>query len=119
VSAAERVKRFSKSTLGATVDTVSDYVDLASQLVAEYFNQRYKITKKVEDIKKATIGALYALKIGFIRSIVEALFITTGILALVVGVVMLLSRVVPLEFVLIGYGLIACIVVLLRLKVNP
>jgi hypothetical protein len=113
------IRKFSKKTIGKTVDTVADYVDLASQLVVEYFNQRYKIEKKVEEVKKAILQALYALKTGFIRSIVEAIFLATGLIALIVGVVMIITKVIPLEYVLIGYGLIACMIVLLRMKVNP
>lgn len=113
------IRKISKSSLGTAVDTVTDYVDLASQFIAEYFNQRYKIQKRVEDVKRATLQALYALKVGFIRSIVEALFLTTGLLALIVGIIILLRKVIPLEFVLIGYGLIVCIIVLLRMKINP
>ena len=112
------VRKLSKSTIGRSVDTVSDYVDLISQFIAEYFNQKYKIKKKVEDIKQSTLNALYALKTGFIRSIVEAIFLATGLLALVVGVVMILSKVVPLEYILVGYGLLAMIIVLLRLKLR-
>ena len=39
------INKLSKKTLGSKVDTVADYIDLLSQLVAEYFNQRYKIKK--------------------------------------------------------------------------
>jgi hypothetical protein len=112
------IRKLSKGSFGKSVDTVADYVDLASQLIVEYFNQRYKIEKKVEDVKRATLNALYALKAAFIRSIVEALFLSTGLLALVIGIIILLSKVVPIEYVLIGYGLLVTIAVLLLMKVK-
>ena len=112
------VRKVSKKTIGQSVDTVADYIDLMSQLVAEYFNQRYKIKKKVEDIRKATLRSLYALKKEFMKSVVEALFLVTGLLALVVGIIILLANYFPLESILIVYGLIVTIVVLLKMKVN-
>jgi hypothetical protein len=112
------MKDISRSTIGRTVDNVADYVDLVSQLIVEYFNQRYKIQKKVEDIKRATLQTLFALKIGFIKTMVETMFLLTGLLALIVGMILLLTKVMPLEYVLIGYGLIVCIIVLLRMKVK-
>lgn len=112
------IGNISKKTLGKKVDTVADYIDLAAQMISEYFNQRYKISKRVEDIKAATINALYALKSNFIKSIAEGILLATGLLALVVGIIMVLTRILPLEYVLIGYGLIVTIFVLLRLKVS-
>jgi len=112
------IENLSKKTLGKKVDSVADYVDLAAQMIAEYFNQRYKISKKVEDIKIATINALYALKSNFIKSIVEGIFLATGLLALVVGLIIILTQIFPLEYVLIWYGLVVTIFVLLRLKVR-
>jgi hypothetical protein len=118
MAADKMMQKVSKSTLGTAVDTVADYADLVSQFVVEYFNQRYKIKKKVEDVKRATIQALYDLKKEFIKSIVEALFLVTGILALVVGIILLMSRYIPLEYILILYGLVVTIVVLLKMKVS-
>ena len=112
------MQKFSKATIGQTVETVSDYVDIMSQLVVEYFNQRYKIEKKVEDVKRATLNTLYALKKQFIRTVVETLFLVTGILALIVGIMMILNKVLPLEYVFIGYGLIVTIAIVLTMKVK-
>ena len=81
----KKIKKFSKTTMGVTVDTVSDYVDILSQMVAEYFNQKYKITKKVAEIKTATLNTLYGVKKQFVRTMVEVLFLVTGLLALIVG----------------------------------
>lgn len=112
----KKIRSISKKTIGKSVDSVADYIDIISQMVAEYFNQRYKVEKKVEDIRKATLNGLYTLKSEFIKSIVEALFLATGILSLIIGVVIILSKVVPLEYVLVGYGFLITIFVLLRIK---
>ena len=112
------VRKVSKKTLGKSVDTVADYVDLLSHMVAEYFNTRYKISKRVDEVRESTLKGLYALKAGFIKSVVEAIFLTTGLLALVVGVIIVVSKVAPLEYVLIVYGLLAMIIVLLRMKLK-
>lgn len=114
----KKMENFSKKTIGKSVDTVADYVDIVSQMIVEYMNQRYKIEQKVGDIKKATLRSLYALKTNFIKSIVEALFLTTGLLALVVGIIILLTRVIALEYILIGYGFIVSLVVLMKMKVK-
>ena len=53
------------------------------------------------------------------RSIVEAVLLITGILALVAGVLILLSRIVPIEYVLIGYGLIILLIITFQLKTRP
>ncbi len=112
------MKKASKKTLGKSVDSVADYIDLVSQIIAEYFNRRYKIEKKVEDIKKATFHALYSLKREFVKTMVESLFLATGLLALILGTIILLARYIDIEYILIFYGLIVTIAILLRLKVD-
>jgi len=112
------MRKVSKKTIGKKVDTVADYIDIVAQMIAEYFNRRYKIEKKVEDIKTATLHALFTLKKEFIKSLVEGLFLVTGLLALVVGVILYLSRWTSLDYILIAYGLIVSIAVLLRMKVD-
>jgi hypothetical protein len=119
MAASKKLKNFSKTTLGTTVETVSDYADILSQIMVEYINQKYKVKQKVEDIKKATLNTIYALKRGFVRTLVESLFLVTGILALVVGIIILLNRVLPIEFVFIGYGLIVTIALVFSMKMRP
>lgn len=114
----KRLRRFSDKTIGHTVDTVADYVDIFSQLVAEYLNQRYKVEKKVEDIRRATKAALYSLKREFIKSIVETLFLVSGLLAVVLGGILFLSRFAPLDMILLVYGLLITIGVLLKVKIS-
>jgi hypothetical protein len=113
------VKKVSKNTIGKTVDNVTDYVDLFSQMVVEYFDRRYKIHKKVEDIKKGTIKAMYHFKQQFIKSIVQALFLSIGLIALVLGLILWASRFVSLDYILIIVGLIVTIGVLMKTKLKP
>lgn len=112
------MRKVSKKTTGQAVDTVADYIDIISQMVVEYFNQRYKIQKKVEDVKRATLNALFGLKKQFLHTIVEGFFLVTGIAAIVVGVVLLLNKVLPLEYIFLGYGFLVTIGVLLKTKVS-
>ena len=55
-----------KKSFSESMESVSDYVDLLSQIIAEYFNKKYKIEKKVEDIKNITLKTLFNLKKEFI-----------------------------------------------------
>ncbi|MFH1064393.1 MAG: hypothetical protein V1729_04900 [Candidatus Woesearchaeota archaeon] len=112
------MRNVSKKTTGHAVDTVADYVDIMSQMVVEYFNQRYKIQKKVEDVKRATLNALYGLKKEFLHTLVEGFFLLTGVAAIVVGGILLLNKILPLEYIFLGYGLLVTIGVLLKTKVN-
>ncbi|MBN1544131.1 hypothetical protein JW898_01565 [Candidatus Woesearchaeota archaeon] len=119
MAASEKLKKFSKTTLGTTVETVSDYVDILSQIMVEYVNQKYKVKQKVDDVKRATMTTLYSLKRGFIRTMVESFFILTALLALVVGVVLLLNKVMPLEYIFLGYGLLVGAAVVFSMKLKP
>jgi hypothetical protein len=112
------IKKVSKKTTGKSVDTVADYIDLISQIIVEYIDTRYKVKKKVEDIKKATLNTLYALKKGFVQSIVEGIFLATGLIALILGIIILMSRFISIEYILIVYGLLVTIFVLLKMKVK-
>ncbi len=112
------IENISKKTIGKSADTVADYIDLLSQMITEYLNRRYKIERKVEDIKSATIQTLFLFKREFIKTILETLFLTTGILALIAGTVMLMSRHIPLDILLVGYGFIVTIAVLMKMKLK-
>jgi len=112
------MRKIGKKTIGKAVDNVNDYVDILSQLVSEYFNQRYKIKKKVSDIRLMIIKSLYLLKKEFIKMLVEALFLVTGLLALVLGVILVLAWYIPLEIILVVYGLVVTIFVLMKIKLD-
>ncbi|MBU0615129.1 MAG: hypothetical protein KJ601_03475 [Nanoarchaeota archaeon] len=113
------IKKVSKKTLGKSVDTVADYIDLFSQIVAEYIDRRYKIQKKVEDIKQGTINTLYRLKSEFIKSVVQALFLSIGLFSLVFGLILWANRFASLDHILIVVGLIVTIGVLIKMKLKP
>jgi len=98
--------------------SIADHLDLFSHFIVSYFDTKYKVKHKLTEVRRAVEKALIQLKQEFVKSIVEALFLTTGLLALVIGIVMMLSKVMPLEYVLIGYGVIVSIGVLLRMKVD-
>ena len=112
------IENISKKTIGKSADTVADYIDLVSQMITEYLNRRYKIERKVEDIKSATIQTLFLFKREFVKTILETLFLTTGIIALIAGTVMLMSRYIPLDILLVGYGFIVTIAVLMKMKLK-
>ncbi len=113
------MNKISRKTVGKKVDTVADYIDILAQMIAEYFDRRYKIKKKVEDIKNTTLRGLYSLKREFIKSMVECLFLITALLALIVGSILFMSRFVSLDIILIAYGLIVAIVVLIEMRLKP
>ncbi len=110
------LQKASKKTIGRRVDTVADYVDIASQMFAEYLDQRYKIKKKVEDIRKVTIQTLFRLKKEFVKTIVETLLLSTGLLALIAGIILVLNKYFPIEYLLLAYGGIGLLYVLLFMK---
>jgi len=110
------IEKISKTTLGTSLDHVSDFVDLISQFISEYFDQKYKIQKKAEDVKRATLKSLYALKKEFIKSIVEGAVLATAVLSLILGVLIVLAKVMPLEYVFILYGLVVTMFILFRMK---
>lgn len=112
------MRKVSKKTIGSKVDTVADYVDILSQMVTEYLNQRYKIEQKVENIKYMTLKTLYDFKKQVISSVVEIIFLSTGVLALIIGIVMILSKVLPLELIFIFYGLIVTLGVMFTMKTH-
>ena len=112
------IESISKKTIGKSADTVADYIDLISQMITEYLNQRYKIERKVEDIKTATIQTLFLFKREFVKTILETLFLVTGIFALIAGIVMLMSRYIPLDILLIGYGFIVTLAILMKMKLK-
>ncbi len=112
------IENISKKTIGKSADTIADYIDIVSQMITEHLNQRYNIERKVEDIKSATIQTLFLFKREFVKTILETLLLTTGILALIAGTVLLMSRYIPLDILLVGYGFIVSIAVLMKMKLK-
>jgi hypothetical protein len=110
-----------------TVDRVVGGVETAATLMGDYLDRRYKIEKKVEDlkekteekveeIKKEAVHSAYEVKKGVIKTVIEIILLTTGIIALIIGVLGALTRVLPLDVVLLAYGLTITIIVLLQMK---
>ncbi|MCX6695105.1 MAG: hypothetical protein NTU61_02250 [Candidatus Altiarchaeota archaeon] len=112
---------------GIPFGSVFDFIDGAGSFLLNYLSRRYEVDRKVEELKadarqqveklrKDAIEAGYALKKAFFRAVVEAVFLTTGLLALIIGVIMVLSDVVPLKWVLLGYGVIVTAFIAFQLK---
>ena len=90
--------------------------DAIVDMIGSHISKKYKIEKKLSELKKEVIDLLYKTKKTILRSFVEATLLVTGILALVAGLIILINRFVPIEYVLIGYGLVITLFVLLQLK---
>ena len=103
----------------AVLNNVMSTVDWVVKIFVDFLEQRYKIQKRIEDIKGEVSAFVLNIKRFVFRSIVEAVLLITGILALVAGVLILLSRIVPIEYVLIGYGLIILLIITFQLKTRP
>ena len=111
------------------LDQIADAVDVSASLIGGYIKNRYEIEKRIDDlkekteakteeIKKEAIQSAYEIKKGFVRAVVELILLSTGLTALIVGLLILIHHYVPLEIVLIGYGLAVTIIVLLQMKLR-
>lgn len=100
-------------------DLIFDTIDSFLKVAVDYINERYQITKKVEDFRKDVIGLLYTLKRHLIRSIVEAVLIASGVLALILGIILFANRFLPLDIILMAYGVLMLIIVLGQIKLRP
>ncbi|MBT5023623.1 hypothetical protein HON01_12445 [Candidatus Woesearchaeota archaeon] len=107
-------KKKIKSKVDGVMNVADNFVDIA----ANFINQRYKISKRVGDAKKEIFKFLYLVKKVFFRTLVEGLLLVTGLLALIIGLIILISKHYPLEYVLIIYGVIVLIFVLMRMKMD-
>ncbi|MBU0761836.1 MAG: hypothetical protein KKD39_02320 [Candidatus Altiarchaeota archaeon] len=107
-----------------------DAVDGVGSVILQLLSRRYQVEKKVDDIKKQTdkkVGEIrdeavrtgYAVKKAFLRAVVEAIMLITGILSLVAGLILLIKRLAPIEYVLLGYGFLVTIFVALTVKLSP
>ncbi|MBR9691478.1 hypothetical protein GOV06_01705 [Candidatus Woesearchaeota archaeon] len=94
------------------------YIDMFSQVVAGFVEQRLKIKQRVEDVKSNVLDALYNFKAQIFRSVIEGFLLLTGIAALVAGSIMFLSRYLPLDILLLAYGIIISFAVLFIAKLK-
>lgn len=76
-------------------------------------------THKVEEIKAEAVRTAYAIKKAILRTVVESILLTTGILSLIAGLILLLKKIIPIEYILIGYGLLVTLFVALTVKLTP
>lgn len=100
-------------------DLIFDSIDAFMKLAVDFINDRYKITKRVEDFRKEVTALLYKFKRNFIRSVIEAILISTGVLAFIVGIILFVNRFLPLDIILMAYGLMILIIVLWQIKLRP
>lgn len=97
---------------------VPNLIDLFAESISTYLNQKYKIEKNIEDAKAKVVETLYTLKREFVKTIVETLFLVTGLLSLLIGLILYLTNFIPLEWILIGYGGIATVIMVLSMKLH-
>jgi hypothetical protein len=100
------------------INEFRNYFDLLTHAVSDFFHKKYNIMKLPHEIKREAIKTLFLIKREVLRTFVEALFLVTGLLAIIIGILLLLSKYFPLEYILIFYGLIISIIVLLKLKLR-
>ena len=112
---------------GIPFGSALDVVDAVGSTVFKILLNRYQVEERIEqvkedarqkaeELKEEAIKTGYALKKAFFRAIVEALFLVTGILALLIGGIMILSDIVPLKYILVAYGLIVTATIVFILK---
>lgn len=97
-----------------------DYFDIASQFILNGFKNRIKsgVMHTLEDVKEGIKTALLDLKRNIFRSSIELLLLISGIASLIIGLVMLVSKYLPLYYILISYGVIISLIVLLTAKLK-
>ncbi|MFH0862397.1 MAG: hypothetical protein V1875_05130 [Candidatus Altiarchaeota archaeon] len=107
---------------GVPFGIAMDVVDSLGGVFFKYFLDRYRLEDKIEqvkedakqkagEIKAEAIKTGIALKKAVFRTIVEAIFLTTGLLALIIGVMLIVSDVIPLKYVLVVYGAVTVAVI--------
>jgi hypothetical protein len=115
---------------GIPLGAAMDVVDGVGGFLFRLFMDRYRVEERIEQVKEdartkaeelkaEAIKTGYAVKKAFFRAVVEAVLLTTGMLALIVGIIMVVSDVVPLKFVLLGYGVLVTAYIALKLKTQP
>ena len=107
-----------------------DVAEGAAGLLGRYLAQRYEVERrvqqlkdetaeKVEEIRAEAVRTGYELKKALFRTIVEAILLVTGMVALIVGAIMVVGDIVDIKYVLVGYGFVVTMVVLFQLKTAP
>ncbi|MFH1055474.1 MAG: hypothetical protein V1744_05210 [Candidatus Altiarchaeota archaeon] len=112
---------------GVPFGSALDVVDSVGSFLIKFMAQRYEVEKrvqhfkedakeKVEELKEEAIKTGYAVKKAFFRAIVEAILLTTGLLALIFGTILVISDLVPMKWVLLGYGVIITAFIVFKMK---
>jgi hypothetical protein len=98
------------------VKGLKKYVDKTLDLTTDYLSHKYGVDRQVKKVKKEIEETVHKLKIQIFKSTVEMFFLATGILSLMVGFAIFLSRTFPLENILLGYGIVVTILLYLKVK---
>lgn len=88
------------------------------QNLSEFIVKRLNFRQRIEEVKEEVARMLLQFKREVIRTLIEAILLTTGLLSLIVGVIILIERHYALEYVLIAYGLIVTIFVILGMRLR-
>ena len=109
--------------LGSALDVFDGLAGLVYKLLIQRYQVTEKIehlkedaTEKVQEIREEAIRTGFAIKKAFLKTIVEAILLSSGIICLVIGAIILVSKAVAIEYVLIGYGLVITTIVVFQLK---
>lgn len=107
-----------------------DVLDSILTLIYSYAKRKYELEEKIEEIKEetedkveelreeATVAA-YDAKKALLRTVIETIFLTTGLLSLIVGILLIIRKYMPLEHVLVAYGLLIILGILVQMKTQP
>jgi hypothetical protein len=109
---------------------VFKFLESMGDLFQSYMKQKYRVEerideiredteKKIEEVRRDAVQAAYEAKRALLRTVVEAILVSTGILALILGLILWFRMFVPFHTVLIAYGLVVTLVVLLQMKTSP
>jgi len=124
------VGRRGPGSFGLPLGSALDVAEGAAGLLGRYLAQRYEVERrvqqlkdetaeKVEEIRAEAVRTGYELKKALFRTIVEAILLVTGMVALIVGAIMVVGDIVDIKYVLVGYGFVVTMVVLFQLKTAP
>ncbi|MBW2998105.1 hypothetical protein KY321_01075 [Candidatus Woesearchaeota archaeon] len=96
------------------------YVDVVAHLLFGFFKSKIKknIIENIEEAKQHVVDALFDLKRNIFRSVIEIIFLVTGVITLFLGLIVLLAQHYPVEYVLIGYGAAVSFIVLIVAKLK-
>jgi len=131
MAAKSKKKRKKASPLGGVpLGGALDVAEGVGGLLVDYLSRKYRVEEtveniredaeeKVEEIRTEAVRTGYAVKKAFFRSMMEAILLSTGMLALIAGLILVIGNTFPLEYVLLGYGLLTMALLALQLKLAP